>query len=118
MNVLEGGDIKMSDALYLIPKEKIEEFEQLLREFGINFKKDPKFEKFMIKGQIRYMGFPNQFWLYHNKYKGLSIYLNECNELYIHFFNELLGDHKSLGPLKKENIQIHYHENKLIIEFF
>jgi len=106
---------KMS--LYLIPKEKIEEFKSLLRQFGIKYRENLKYEKIEIKGKIKYIDFPNCFSLYHNEYKGFRIYINEYNELYINFFNELLGEYKSLGPLKKDYILIHYDKDKLIIEF-
>ncbi len=46
-------------SLYLIPKEEIEKFKYMLRQFGIRYKEDPKFEIIKIRGRI---GF---FRLYH-----------------------------------------------------
>ena len=111
-------------SLYLIPKEEIEKFKYMLRQFGIRYKEDPKFEIIKIRGRIgyinpfsRYKSILSEYRLYTDNHKGIEIIYTKDHEIIFRLFNELLGEDKNIGPFNRDYILISFYKGTLTIQF-
>lgn len=102
----------------LTPKEKIQEFLNLLNKFGFKYKYNGKYAVIKIKGHIGFIGgYGDGYDFYQGKYKGISIMDSDNSEVRkLRLFNEFNGQFETIEIPKHTYIQ--FYKEYLSIEFY